>query len=345
MRCLAPLALGLMLGGTSAAAPAEVPSRLSVGGYALALDEIREQLDQGRVAAARAAARELRAREVDWNGEVLATDASALQALDEAKTDGVARSQAPRLARLARALRESGDRGPDRRPAGEPALLARLALPTDVVKGGSVPELHVKPLSLPERVEAALVAAFDRVADALRKLRDWLRKLWPHAASRKGDPPAVARAAIAFVGVALVALGILAIRALRRRGGPAAQVSAPATSLADEDPLSRESSQWELHARELARAQRFREAIRAWYHAVLSALFRRGELHHRRGRTNWEYVAAIGPEQGWRAGFIELTRLFDREWYGRRTSDREAQVECERQAQEILGALRGRSDA
>jgi hypothetical protein len=234
----------------------------------------------------------------------------------------------------------------DRPRAGEPALQARLALPTDVARGGSVAELHVKPLSLPVRVEAALVAAFDRVADALRRLWDLLRKLWPRATSRQGDPAGVARAAIAFVGVALVVLVVLAIRALRRRGEPAAEASAPATSsLADEDPLSRESSQWELHARELARAQRFREAIRAWYHAVLSALFRCGELHHRRGRTNWEYVATIGPEQGWRAGFIELTRLFDREWYGRRSSDREAQVECARQAQAILGALRGRGDA
>jgi hypothetical protein len=345
LRRLAPLALVLVLKGTSTAAPAEVSPRLSLGGYALALDEIRVQLDQGNVAAARLAARELRAREVEWEAEVLATDATALQALEEANTDGVARSQAARLARLARALRESGARGTAGPQAGEPALLARLALPADVARGGSVPELHVKPLSLPERVEAALVAAFDRVGSALRRLWDLLRKLWPQTTSRKGDPAGVARAAIAFVCVALVGLAVLAIRALRRSGEPAAEAPAPATSLADEDPLSRESSQWELHARELARAQRFREAIRAWYHAVLSALFRRGELHYRRGRTNWEYVATIGPEQGWRAGFIELTRLFDREWYGRRTSDREAQVECARQAQQILGALRGRGDA
>ena len=58
----------------------------------------------------------------------------------------------------------------------------------------------------------------------------------------------------------------------------------------DADPLSREQDEWEKYAAELAAAGRLREAIRAWYHAVLVGLFRAGLLHHHKGRTNWEYV-------------------------------------------------------
>jgi len=208
-----------------------------------------------------------------------------------------------------------------------------------------VPRLELrKPLSFPERLVSALQSVRDRLAAALRTIRDWLRKLLlPRRPRPTGDAAGVARSAIAFVALALAALVVLAVRTLRQARAPAAEAEPIASPTEDEDPLSRESSQWETRARELASAQRFREAIRAWYHAVLSTLFRRGTLHYRKGRTNWEYVANVGPEQGWRAGFIALTRLFDREWYGSRSSGREAFAEASRQAQEILVAL-GRTE-
>ena len=204
-----------------------------------------------------------------------------------------------------------------------------------------MPRLALRePLSLPERLLSALQSVRDKLAAAARKVRNWLRKLLlPSGPRPTGDAATVARAAIAFVALALASLVVLALRSLRQARTPASEVEMIASPVTDEDPLSRESSQWESRARELAGAQRFREAIRAWYHAVLTALFRRGTLHYRRGRTNWEYVASVGPEQGWRAGFIALTRLFDREWYGSRSSDREAFAVASRQAQEILAAL------
>jgi hypothetical protein len=112
------------------------------------------------------------------------------------------------------------------------------------------------------------------------------------------------------------------------------------SSRRDENPLSREASGWEEHARELAAERRFREAIRAWYHAVLVALFQAGLLHHQKGRTNWEYVARLDPRLGWRPGFVALTRLFDREWYGRRACDAAALAECAREARGVLVAVR-----
>jgi hypothetical protein len=173
-------------------------------------------------------------------------------------------------------------------------------------------------------------------------IRRWLEKLLPRQA-RAGLPDgSTSPLAIAFVVGVAILLVVLSVRALRRRGAaPSSSTSASTVSSArDEDPLSRESNEWERHAQELGAAGRWREAIRAWYHAVLVALFRAGLLHYQKGRTNWEYASRLGPELGWRPAFFDLTRLFDREWYGRRTSDSEAHGACSRGARGILEALR-----
>jgi hypothetical protein len=73
---------------------------------------------------------------------------------------------------------------------------------------------------------------------------------------------------------------------------------------------------------------------------VLVGLFRAGLLHHHKGRTNWEYVSRVAPEADWRPGLIRLTRLFDREWYGRDRSAGEALRECAGEARAILRRVR-----
>jgi hypothetical protein len=110
------------------------------------------------------------------------------------------------------------------------------------------------------------------------------------------------------------------------------------STAADDDPLSRESGKWELYAQELAAAGRRREAIRAWYHAVLVALFRSGRLEPRKGRTNWEHAARLSPELSWRPTFLEITRHFDREWYGRDASSAASLAECAGLARSLLDA-------
>jgi hypothetical protein len=332
----------LPTGAASRAAEAAGDERLSLAAYASALDAIRADLTAGHTAEARRAARQLQGREVAWRDEALATDATVLSAVAEARSEPEARGQAARLERLVRALRAADAAEAPPAEAPQPALLDRLAAPDDAREGGTIPELRLRPVPVPERVVSGLLAARDKLAAAIRSIWKLLRELLlPRGPGPAGDAPGVARAAIAFVAMVLAALVALTIRALRRGGAPAAQVTAPASSSDDEDPISRESAQWETHARELAGARRFREAIRAWYHAVLTALFRRGELHYRKGRTNWEYVASVGPERGWRGEFIALTRLFDREWYGRRSSDREALADAADRAREILAALGG----
>lgn len=75
-------------------------------------------------------------------------------------------------------------------------------------------------------------------------------------------------------------------------------------------------------AEELARAARFKEAVRALYWAVLSLLHRQQMLRYETTRTNGEYVREVrlAPQAppGLDEPFEQLTTLFDRIWYGDR---------------------------
>jgi hypothetical protein len=109
-----------------------------------------------------------------------------------------------------------------------------------------------------------------------------------------------------------------------RKGVPAAVAPGATRPLPDDDPASRTVSGWEERARELAAQGRHREAIRAWYHAVLARSAAAGVLHLRRGRTNWEYAYALPASVPWRDRFEDLTHRFDVEWYGRAESTPDA---------------------
>lgn len=354
MRFPAALALSLALVPRVTPAgerPAEVAAVglprpvLSLDDYAGELDAIRVALAAGRTSEARRAARALEGRAVAWRDETLTPDATLLEAVATVTTVRNTQVLARRVERLTLALR-AADSGVASAPDSQPALLDRLALPPDAPPGGSIPQLQLRPLAFRERLAATLLAAWDGLVARAKAVVDWLRRLvLPRDAERKGDAAGVARAAVAIVVLAVAALLMLALRAVRRRHTPVSVVSAPASSSADDDPLSRESAEWEARARALAAAQRFREAVRAWYHAVLTALFRRGELQYRKGRTNWEYVAAVGPERRWRPGFIALTGSFDREWYGRRSSDRDALAAVARLAADVLAELDDRGSS
>jgi hypothetical protein len=331
----APAALPQELAVTPAAAP------LSLAGYVAALDGLLSHLEAARLDEARSAARDLSATEVVWGDETLTPDPTVLDAVRQVGTKAEARQQATRVRRLIEAL--SGDAGSGAVTA-RPDVLSRVTPKPDIEKGGEAPRLQVKPLTFPERAEAALVAVADWIGDTLRKIRGWLRRLMPARTKRaQEDAGMTATVAVAFAAVVAAFLVILAWRSLRRGGvGPTDALSVrTASSSKDEDPLSREANEWEDYARDLAAKKRWREAIRAWYHAVLVTLFRSGVLHHQRGRTNWEYVSRLSPSLAWRPGFVALTRRFDREWYGRRTSDGTALSECAREAREVLRAVRG----
>jgi hypothetical protein len=172
----------------------------------------------------------------------------------------------------------------------------------------------------------------------MRTLRKWLDRLRPARAPRQSAPGSTAVAALVFALVVVVVLSVLVIRRRRLAAAlPAGEPQRPLSFRRDEDPLSRGTSEWERHAAELAAARRWREAIRAWYHAVLVSLFRHGLLHHQKGRTNWEYVARLEPGLRLRSSWSHQSA--DREWYGRHER-RHALAECARPAQPA-GGVRG----
>jgi hypothetical protein len=339
------LALGLLLlAAPLVATPAET---ISVDAYRSRLAEIQARLRSGDWVGAQAGARDLLDDRVAYPGGTVETDASVLGPIASAAHPDQARAAAPRLGQLVAAMSSSLAGGKIENAAANPKLLeevrSRQAL-AELPQGGRLPEVKDGGLL------AALAGFLKPVADFFRDLRDrlwdWFLSLFPDE-SRDGSRLRLDLKTVTALVVALaLVLAWVGWRVLRhRRRGPALVPAGPAPlpPAADDDPLSRESNEWERYARELTAAGRHREAIRAWYHAVLVALYRTGALHYRKGRTNWEYVSAIPPGTPWRSGFAEMTRGFEREWYGRDLSDAEALRESEAMALAILTIIQERA--
>jgi hypothetical protein len=334
------LALGLLLlAPPLVAAPAET---ISVDAYRARLTGIQAHLRSGDWVGARAGARETLDDRVAYPGGTVETDASVLGPIARAGNPDQARAAAPRLGQLVSAM--SAISSTRAVATTDPKLLERVrsrqAL-AELPQGGRLPEVKDGGLF------AALAGFLQPVADFFRYLLDrlweWFLGLFPEPnrdGSRIGLDMRTVTALVVALALVLAWVGWRVLRHRRRGPALASAGPAPLPPAADDDPLSREVSEWERYARELAAAGRHREAIRAWYHAVLVALYRTGVLHYRKGRTNWEYVSAIPPGTPWRAGFSEMTRQFEREWYGRDRSDAEALRESEAMALSILAAIR-----
>lgn len=322
------------------AGPARAQEPLSAAAYRAELERIEAALHRRDVETARSEARQLLGARVDYGNETLATDRSVLAPVTGSH-DAAAMARAATRVRAQMDALTSILGAPV--PAPDPALLERLRAeeaPRLPEKGGQVAGFPLRPPTLPERVTSALEAAWQWLGEQLRKLLEWLWQLLPRRTAAQGSPFATNLATLAIVAVITAALGVLALRALRRRR-PVAPIgeSTAVSSARDADPLSRGAEEWQAYARKLAAAGRTREAIRALYHAVLVTLFRSGILHHQKGRTNWEYVARISPEAGWRPALVALTRTFDREWYGHEASAREAFHECLAAAGEVMESV------
>jgi hypothetical protein len=206
------------------------------------------------------------------------------------------------------------------------------------------------------QIPAAKTSVFELIGDYLRRainwlgeklerIVDWILKLWPKR--QKGEErvflgmPVVVWIVTLLVVATVAFVAAYVLRRSRYRGSAPAVSAAPALSRRDEDPLSRDANEWEAYAAQLAGNGRFREAIRAWYHAVLVTLYRTGVVHYRKGRTNWEYVRTLSPDLAWRPRFVTITREFEREWYGRHEAGAENLDFCAREAKAILAAVRG----
>lgn len=335
MRRAAAVLILFVLAGTAGAAPSITFARY-VGG----LETIRGALAAGRLDAAKTEARALRGATIDTGRGTFRTDDALLTDVVDAKTiEPALRAQVSvTVEELLRAAPTGGGRI-DR------ALLEKLdeeRRANDLKAGGEIGGTEM-PEEIPiiTRILRAIGRLIVWIGERLAELADWILSFLPREASGK-QPSGSVRGIVLFVSALIVMILIALALQVVRRGRAAAKVESaamPAESR-DADPLSRGSNEWEQYAAQLAAAERWREAIRAWYHAVLVTLYSSGVLHFRKGRTNWEYVASIAPSHAWRAEFIELTRRFEQEWYGSRESSAGACDECRERALSILDELR-----
>jgi Domain of unknown function (DUF4129) len=311
---------------------------ISMTGYIARLDAMRNLLQQKRVAEAQQRARALQGTHVETVGGSFTADPSLLDAVLGNRV-----GTAGRLAVEVAALRKNV---PAATTAGDARLLERLRREEAASKiraGGEVLHPPVAAVPLLDRIVAEAEKILEWIGEKLLQLWDWLTEMWPRQKASGGSAVRTRFVVGALALAVVTVIGILVWEVMRRsrRNVPEPVAgSEPVASSRDADPLSRGASEWERYAAQLAAAGRLREAIRAWYHAVLVTCYGAGILHYRKGRTNWEYVGAISPEALWRSDFITLTRAFETEWYGHTMSTREALEACSERAGRILDGLR-----
>ncbi|HEX7153633.1 MAG TPA: DUF4129 domain-containing protein [Thermoanaerobaculia bacterium] len=307
--------------------------------YAGALERLHGQLRANQLDVAHAEARALMQQHVELGTQRFRADDSLLHAIATSK-----KRDARLLTRLAATIVELRRIAPAGTVTVDPKLLETIAKEEavdDLQAGGDA--LPVDPdLTLSERIAKITRDVLEWIVDKLDKLWRWLARFWPKS-EPGGGSGMTSWFTIVTVGLIVAILLLLAIKVLRRSRAAEPETvesSEPLGSRKDEDPLSRGAGEWEKYAAQLAAAGRIREAIRAWYHAVLVTCYAAGILHFRKGRTNWEYISLLGPQVPWRPELMELTRRFEVEWYGHTESTAEALDDCSTRARRILDAIR-----
>ncbi|HYM61812.1 MAG TPA: DUF4129 domain-containing protein [Thermoanaerobaculia bacterium] len=332
---------------------------IPIDDYIGRLELIRASLQAGQSEAARAAARDLIGVRVDTPRGGFESDRSLLMAIaGSTPTTHNASTRfidlETRLTVLIDQLRVS--RGDQASAAADLDLLERLRKLESgkaLERGGEIVTTTDVDKSMLSRFVDVLKKAGEWIGDKIQDFWDWLQKFWPNTPQPKRQKvvpsvrtPALVTGLVILIVAVLAVLAMEVIRRSRRKSAADQVTGSSATwSKRDDDPMSRETGEWERYAGELAAAGRLREAIRAWYHAVLVALYTSGILHFRKGRTNWEYVSLLGPDLVWRPSFIQLTRRFEQEWYGCEQSSIDALDTCSSEARRILGSLGSRRGA
>jgi hypothetical protein len=309
---------------------------MPVADYITALERIDALLAANDTPAAKTAAEALKGADVEWAKGKFKADASLLAAIGEGHRTRL-------IATITELRRTTGMSAAQ----ADRKLLQQIAAeqePPELPKGGVVPTKLQRDVPLLERIVDDIGDMIEWLVEKVRQFFRWLRELLPRRRDAEGRPtPGLHWIVWAVVGGIVLIILYLAIDVLRRsraRGPAEIETSIPIGSKQDEDPLSRGATEWEKYANDLASAGRFREAIRAWYHAMLVTCYAAGILHFRKGRTNWEYIASLAPSLEWRADAIELTRRFEQEWYGAMHSTSDAYDACSDLARAVLDALR-----
>jgi hypothetical protein len=314
---------------------------MTIADYKASLTRIRSFIAAGNIDAARSDAKALNDIAVDSPNGKFRTDSTLLAEIAVAKPRDL--GVEARIDATLVALHSNSSSNPAAVDAQLLERLQRTQTATELPRGGDIQGIRAKG-NLLERIAAAIKDAALWVAGKIIQFFDWIGRFWPDSPSKKTPAAKNMRGTVSvLVGLILIVLGVLAIEVIRRSrkaSAKAVQESAPIESSRDDDPLSRGANEWERYAAQLAAAGRLREAIRAWYHAVLVTLYGANILHFRKGRTNWEYLAAIGPEIAWRPELVGLTRRFEEEWYGSDQSTADAFDDCRAAAQRVIHAVR-----
>jgi hypothetical protein len=328
-------ALTLLLISISAEA-----ATLPINDYIARLEQLHASIATNQLAAAKAEAAYLTGSEILSPRGNFHADDSLMSAIAEARNAD--RLLLMRIELTIAELRSAAN-APDAAP--DPKLLQQVAAEQDVpelARGGELTAPEMPKVPLMERIYRSIGRMFRWIGEKIVLFVKWLRGFFPRTEAASGATAGMRWIVIAVVTLIVIGIIFLAVEVIRRarRADPRTLMSsAPLRSSRDDDPLSRGATEWERYAAQLAAEGRFREAIRAWYHAVLVTCYGAGVLHFRKGRTNWEYIASLPPSTEWRPELIRLTQRFEQEWYGAEQSTEDALDDCGTHAKRILDAV------
>ena len=331
------LALAATLGATEPA--------MRLDAYREALDGIAARLDAGDSRGAAELASGLEAARIDWRGEPLLPDPALLGEIAR----GRGAKARPALDALRAALIEKPGTAADA-AAEDRRTLDRLTAERVEARraGAAMPGMPEVEVPLRERISRWLSSALHWAGRKLLALFRWIARWWGSSEQPvlpEGAITGLARGVLVVVGaVAVLLVGLAVFVLLRRRVPRAEPVAATPASVADADPTSRDESAWRARADALAAEGRHREAIRAFYHALLVRCFQTGALQARRGTTNREYARALDTRVAWAHDFEELTLRFDLEWYGHESSTAAAFRDFLERTEALMSSV-GRAEA
>jgi len=307
------LVIGWLGGGIASLLPG---AELSIADYRqdlLSLDAALARHDHGIVVQD---AQQLSQSRIVYGPERLEVDPALVTALDHPAVGRARHLIAVQLAQLPTSQGTTTDGPqPDGQALAGIAAVQRLA---SVARDGDLGSMPLHRPTLPHQIRHVLRAILRGIGHVLRAIWHWLRS-WLGGSEDDGTGHGTSHMTILVVLVCVViAIGFVILALFNRnqgedlRAGPAQQP----TAARDADPRSRASDEWRRYGDRLAAEGRWREAMRAWYHAVLVQCWTNGTIRHRVGWTNWEYAAHLPANWSQRAAFVDLTARFDRHWYG-----------------------------
>ena len=141
----------------------------------------------------------------------------------------------------------------------------------------------------------------------LRVVGDFISRVL-EAVGGGGRGSVIGTIAVLLVGLALIAVVLRYTRTLNRDARH---------DLALSGEIGRSSRDWLSEAADHEQAQRWRDAVRCRYRALLADLAAQGLIDEIAGRTSGEYLTVVRSDVPKAAGsFAEATRRFETAWYG-----------------------------